>query len=421
MVREGAESAHPVKRTSVERKQRRDWAITSADNVVRQLAARAANAEDRLREYQRLYDDLCANDEICERIMALLPALAALVTGRRPGFEARLRRNVALHSEAAGMNVANANLKQLRCAQAGPRIEGRAYSEDAADPSDQKASYLNPDARPFEPGVISIPAHSSEEQLTAEDDMQDVAEEEDTEALGQSLHAPWISWYDEWEEGNSNQEPGGMMPDVDGDDAFDVQAYHEGNLTDKIFVGWCKVIANSRAGSGMDGEGCRPASGSRNCTPDAVAETSVAATRDVAAAPWQHGNVDRQLGRTKSKQMEEEALMHKALRGWYKLHKLYQMQLDQHDMDELLLTDAFHGWHSLHKQYKQRLRLQHIAAFKASLSTPNSQVESEEEMEPKEETESDDEQDDVEALEGSNCSKTRVDWSAVARTYRRLQ
>ena len=113
--------------------------------------------------------------------------------------------------------------------------------------------------------------------------------------------------------------------------------------------------------------------------------------------------------------------MHKALRGWYKLHKLYQMQLDQHGMDELLLTDAFHGWHSLHKQYKQRLRLQHIAAFKASLSTPNSQVESDEEMEPKEEMESEDEQDDVEALEGSNCSKTRVDWSAVARTYRRLQ
>ncbi|CAK0861533.1 unnamed protein product, partial [Prorocentrum cordatum] len=76
-----------------------------------------------------------------QRLRALLPALLAMLRGEPPTWLERLRRNVALHADASGIDVAAADAALLRQAQGGPRLEVRrddvgrgaaSFSADAA-------------------------------------------------------------------------------------------------------------------------------------------------------------------------------------------------------------------------------------------------------------------------------------------------
>ena len=62
------------------------------------------------------------DEEVIQRLVAVAPALAALLQGRHPVTVDKLRRDVALHSAAAGIDVARASPRQLRAARRGPRL-----------------------------------------------------------------------------------------------------------------------------------------------------------------------------------------------------------------------------------------------------------------------------------------------------------
>ena len=62
---------------------------------------------------------------IVHRVLAGLPDLAALVAGRVPSFEEKLRRNVAWHAQAEGFDVLRCLVAALKRAQRGPRLGER--------------------------------------------------------------------------------------------------------------------------------------------------------------------------------------------------------------------------------------------------------------------------------------------------------
>ncbi|CAK0818008.1 unnamed protein product, partial [Prorocentrum cordatum] len=60
-----------------------------------------------------------------QRVRALLPALLAKLEGRPPSWLEVLRRNVALHANAEGVDVSTACASVLRREQRGLRLEAR--------------------------------------------------------------------------------------------------------------------------------------------------------------------------------------------------------------------------------------------------------------------------------------------------------
>eukprot|EP00419_Tripos_fusus_P051359 CAMPEP_0172840806 /NCGR_PEP_ID=MMETSP1075-20121228/29576_1 /TAXON_ID=2916 /ORGANISM="Ceratium fusus, Strain PA161109" /LENGTH=504 /DNA_ID=CAMNT_0013684703 /DNA_START=49 /DNA_END=1564 /DNA_ORIENTATION=- len=88
------------------------------------------------------------DDELADRICAVAPALRELLSGRQPCHLKRLRRNVALHAEAKGLQVATATAPQLKKAQKGRRL---APEEDAV------GKWPNAQAKAFVPGTLWTP------------------------------------------------------------------------------------------------------------------------------------------------------------------------------------------------------------------------------------------------------------------------
>jgi len=143
MAREGSEAASPVRRTAAQRKGGRLWAKLSGDNAVRSMAAQVATLQQKLNEYEAHIGMIYNDPEVSDRVQAIVPALRTLLQGRTPTMAQRLRRNVALHADAAGMSVQAAAVSQLRKAQHGPRLEHRGM-------------LLSPLAKEFVPGVSWI-------------------------------------------------------------------------------------------------------------------------------------------------------------------------------------------------------------------------------------------------------------------------
>lgn len=70
--------------------------------------------------------------ELGRRLLAVVPYLRALLAAQKPEREDKLRRNVALHSVASGVDLVQASGRQLRAAQRGPRLDALSEADRAA-------------------------------------------------------------------------------------------------------------------------------------------------------------------------------------------------------------------------------------------------------------------------------------------------
>ncbi|CAK0826409.1 unnamed protein product, partial [Prorocentrum cordatum] len=117
--------------SSGKRWESRKAAAAAAEAAVHRLSLEA-------RAWHRLYEDLAAalgatgaDGELGRRLAAAAPALAALIRGEVPSAVERLRRNVAVHSEAEGIDLLDAGAAQLRVAQHGPRLGAKPAAPEA--------------------------------------------------------------------------------------------------------------------------------------------------------------------------------------------------------------------------------------------------------------------------------------------------
>ncbi|CAK0862292.1 unnamed protein product, partial [Prorocentrum cordatum] len=124
MAREDGGVARPM-RWPGERKAARDWARLSADRAVVKLSGELARTKAELEAAVGALDGLLDGAKVAVRIRAVLPAPTAMLEGRSPRWLARLRRNVALHSDAPGVAIDTADAPTLRQSQHGPRLEAR--------------------------------------------------------------------------------------------------------------------------------------------------------------------------------------------------------------------------------------------------------------------------------------------------------
>lgn len=122
MLREDGGVARP-RRSPGERKAAREWARRSADRAVVKLSEELARSKAELEAAVEVLEGILGGAGIAGRVRAILPALTALLEGRSPGWLARLRRNVALHSVAPGVAIDTADASTLRKAQHGPRLD----------------------------------------------------------------------------------------------------------------------------------------------------------------------------------------------------------------------------------------------------------------------------------------------------------
>ncbi|CAK0838929.1 unnamed protein product, partial [Prorocentrum cordatum] len=130
-----------MQRSAAQRAAGRQWAKWSADNAVRRLTGELGRTRARLEAAEQALGAVIGDDEVAHRLQAMLPALQATLGGWTPSWLERLRRNVALHAEAQGMDIVAASAAELRSAQRGPRLERRAAADGA----------LRADAPPFVP------------------------------------------------------------------------------------------------------------------------------------------------------------------------------------------------------------------------------------------------------------------------------
>ncbi|CAK0832509.1 unnamed protein product, partial [Prorocentrum cordatum] len=125
---------------------RRARARESADRLVRRLSQQLGDLKQ---QHDVLWDSLelfFGDAELAQRVFAVIPALEALIAGRWPERVDALRRNVALHAEAAEINVLTATPQQLRKAQRRRRLGPQA---------EQPQQVLRADAVPFSPSTGS--------------------------------------------------------------------------------------------------------------------------------------------------------------------------------------------------------------------------------------------------------------------------
>lgn len=101
-------------------------ARAAADNAIHKLRGEVEKWKGRCHELEACLratsDD---TNELQVRLLAGVPALSALVDGRPQKHDDVLRRNVAWHADAPGIDLANAPTCVLRRAQKGPRLEAR--------------------------------------------------------------------------------------------------------------------------------------------------------------------------------------------------------------------------------------------------------------------------------------------------------
>ncbi|CAK0812977.1 unnamed protein product, partial [Prorocentrum cordatum] len=149
------------RRSRAERTAARRRAVAAADSG---LAAAMA----RVQELEKAFDMLVGDAGVADRVRALLPALSAMVRGVEPAWLDRLRRNVALHAAAQGVeSLATADLRTLRTAQRGPRL-GPAALEGASPRQRRPPSAGGEAAAPTDGGglraeaAVFVPAGSCE-------------------------------------------------------------------------------------------------------------------------------------------------------------------------------------------------------------------------------------------------------------------
>lgn len=99
-------------------------ARAAADNLVKRLSKERDEARKECQFLQDAFASAIADGDIGDRVLALVPALSDLVNGRRPSGLRRLRRNVALHAVAEGIDsIATAGGPSLRRAAKGARLD----------------------------------------------------------------------------------------------------------------------------------------------------------------------------------------------------------------------------------------------------------------------------------------------------------
>ena len=153
-LREGGGVARP-RRTADERRAGREWARRSADRAVLKLSEELARVRAHLTVVEDALAEVAGCDEVGQRLRALLPALRKKLAGRAPTWLETLRRNVALHADAEGVDLETAGEAALKRAQKGPRLEARLAAERG---SAGEGTRLSPDAAPFVPASFLAPA-----------------------------------------------------------------------------------------------------------------------------------------------------------------------------------------------------------------------------------------------------------------------
>jgi len=124
MARDGAGVARQC-RDAAQRKARRRWAKESADRAILKLSQELSRARSRAQNMEDVLGQLLGDAEIADRICCVVPVLKALLAGRPPAGLEVMRRNVALHADAAGVSIASATVNDLKKLQKAPRIEVR--------------------------------------------------------------------------------------------------------------------------------------------------------------------------------------------------------------------------------------------------------------------------------------------------------
>ena len=104
----------------------REWAKLSADRLIAKLNRQIDNLKGNIAELQTQLR-AAASPEVRTRLLAAAPALAAAVKGEPCPLKHRLQRNVALHADAREVNFLAPDMRALRSAQKGPRLEARAH------------------------------------------------------------------------------------------------------------------------------------------------------------------------------------------------------------------------------------------------------------------------------------------------------
>ena len=134
MAREASDLGGPPSgrkwRTSRQRREAHKWARLSARRLVERLQRQLVTFK------QSVLALGSGSLAVGQRLLASAPALRALLSGEQPSHGQRLRRNVALHAQAEGVDLLSAPMAVLRSAQRGPRLGAtkiELHSVSAAD------------------------------------------------------------------------------------------------------------------------------------------------------------------------------------------------------------------------------------------------------------------------------------------------
>ena len=72
-------TAHPCNTVAAERKRRQQWAVSSVDNAVRELAKLLAKTRAKLEAYNEAFLGMFEHSELADRVLAVLPALGSML------------------------------------------------------------------------------------------------------------------------------------------------------------------------------------------------------------------------------------------------------------------------------------------------------------------------------------------------------
>ena len=135
------------RRTPQERRSAQRRARSSLEAALQHSKAELAAIKARLLHYEQN-----VGEEVRMRLLASAPALAAQVRGTPVDHTDKLRRNVAQHSKAKGLNLLEATASALRKAQKGPRL-------------DTVAMQWNLDATPYVPLQVHNPQNEAKGEV----------------------------------------------------------------------------------------------------------------------------------------------------------------------------------------------------------------------------------------------------------------
>ena len=211
MARAAAHSSQPPPKEDT-RGQKRARARQAAENAVhnlkRQLDQARAHADHLLDLVAQFFQ---ADEATTQRLLAVVPALRALLQGRSRHSVHTLRRNVALHARLPpGLSVLEATPSQLRAAQRGPRLGRIAGADAAAGPTDvddtvSEAVSEATDALSFVTcDELQSPPHTPEHFHFAEQDLQEYEDCFFGIALSPGLHEHLVAPHEDEDEQFTN-------------------------------------------------------------------------------------------------------------------------------------------------------------------------------------------------------------------------